>query len=96
MERVFIGLSRAEATRKADERWGRQKGLRRTLRLLRSRLNDAQCRARDAAGRHAAAAQIAAARRGMSGLVGFSAAVPAPYPGRQPPFRRRKHGRIKR
>ena len=33
-------------------------------RLLRRRLNDAQCRARDAAGRHGAAAQVAAARRG--------------------------------
>ena len=32
MERVFIGVSRAEATRKADEWWGRQKGLRQTLR----------------------------------------------------------------
>jgi hypothetical protein len=32
MERVFIGANRAEATRKADEWWGRQKGLRQTLR----------------------------------------------------------------
>jgi hypothetical protein len=32
MERVFIGVTRAEATRKADEWWGRQKGLRQTLR----------------------------------------------------------------
>ena len=32
MERVFIGATRAEATRKADEWWGRQKGLRQTLR----------------------------------------------------------------
>jgi hypothetical protein len=32
MERVFIGVSRAEATHKADEWWGRQKGLRQTLR----------------------------------------------------------------
>jgi hypothetical protein len=32
MERVFIGVSRAEVTRKADEWWGRQKGLRQTLR----------------------------------------------------------------
>jgi len=32
MERVFIGITRAEATRKADEWWGRQKGLRQTLR----------------------------------------------------------------
>jgi hypothetical protein len=32
MERVFIGVSRAEATRKADEWWGRQHGLRQTLR----------------------------------------------------------------
>ena len=32
MERVFIGVSRTEATRKADEWWGRQKGLRQTLR----------------------------------------------------------------
>jgi hypothetical protein len=32
MERVFIGVSRADATRKADEWWGRQKGLRQTLR----------------------------------------------------------------
>jgi hypothetical protein len=32
MERVFIGASRAEATRKAGEWWGRQKGLRQTLR----------------------------------------------------------------
>ena len=32
MERVFIGVSRAGATRKADEWWGRQKGLRQTLR----------------------------------------------------------------
>jgi hypothetical protein len=32
MERVFIGATRAEATRKADEWWDRQKGLRQTLR----------------------------------------------------------------
>jgi hypothetical protein len=32
MERVFIGATRAEATRKADEWWGSQKGLRQTLR----------------------------------------------------------------
>jgi hypothetical protein len=32
MERVFIGVTRAEATRKADEWWGRKKGLRQTLR----------------------------------------------------------------
>jgi hypothetical protein len=32
MERVFIGVSRADATRKADEWWGRQKDLRQTLR----------------------------------------------------------------
>ena len=32
MERVFIGVNRAEATRMADEWWGRQKGLRQTLR----------------------------------------------------------------
>jgi hypothetical protein len=32
MERVFIGATRAEATRLADEWWGRQKGLRQTLR----------------------------------------------------------------
>ena len=32
MERVFIGATRAEATRMADEWWGRQKGLRQTLR----------------------------------------------------------------
>ena len=32
MERVFIGATRTEATRKADEWWGRQKGLRQTLR----------------------------------------------------------------
>jgi hypothetical protein len=32
MERVFIGATRAEATRKADEWWGRQKRLRQTLR----------------------------------------------------------------
>ncbi len=31
MERVFIGATRAEATRHADEWWGRQKGLRQTL-----------------------------------------------------------------
>ena len=30
MERVFIGATRAEATRMADEWWGRQKGLRQT------------------------------------------------------------------
>ena len=32
MEKVFIGATRAEATRKADEWWKRQKGLRQTLR----------------------------------------------------------------
>ena len=32
MERVFIGATRAEATRMADEWWARQKGLRQTLR----------------------------------------------------------------
>jgi hypothetical protein len=32
MERVFIGVTRAEATRKADEWWEGQKGLRQTLR----------------------------------------------------------------
>jgi len=32
MERVFIGAIRADGTRKADEWWGRQKGLRQTLR----------------------------------------------------------------
>jgi hypothetical protein len=32
MERVFIGATRAEATRMADEWWGQQKGLRQTLR----------------------------------------------------------------
>ncbi len=32
MEKVFIGLNRAEATRKADDWWWRQKGLRQTLR----------------------------------------------------------------
>ena len=32
MERVFIRATRAEATRMADEWWGRQKGLQRTLR----------------------------------------------------------------
>jgi hypothetical protein len=32
MERVFIAATRTEATRKADEWWGRQKGLRQTLR----------------------------------------------------------------
>jgi hypothetical protein len=32
MERVFIGVSRADATRKAAEWWGRQKDLRQTLR----------------------------------------------------------------
>ena len=32
MERVFIGATREEATRKADEWWGHQKGLRQTLR----------------------------------------------------------------
>jgi hypothetical protein len=32
MERVFIGITRADATRKADEWWGRQKDLRQTLR----------------------------------------------------------------
>ena len=32
MERVFIGATRAEATRMADEWWERQKGLRQTLR----------------------------------------------------------------
>jgi hypothetical protein len=32
MERVFIGATRAEATRMANEWWERQKGLRQTLR----------------------------------------------------------------
>jgi hypothetical protein len=32
MERVFIGATRADATRMADEWWSRQKGLRQTLR----------------------------------------------------------------
>jgi hypothetical protein len=32
MERVFIGATRAEATRKADEWWKTQKALRQTLR----------------------------------------------------------------
>ena len=32
MERVFIGATRAEATRMADDWWARQKGLRPTLR----------------------------------------------------------------
>ena len=32
MERVFIGATRVEATRMADEWWGRKKGLRQTLR----------------------------------------------------------------
>ena len=32
MERVFIGDTRAEATRMADHWWERQKGLRQTLR----------------------------------------------------------------
>ena len=32
MERVFIGATRAEATRMADEWWAHQKGLRQTLR----------------------------------------------------------------
>jgi len=32
MERVFIGATRAEATRMADDWWARQKGLRQTLR----------------------------------------------------------------
>jgi hypothetical protein len=32
MERVFIGATRAEATRMADEWWKRQEGLRQTLR----------------------------------------------------------------
>lgn len=32
MERVFIGATREEATRKADEWWKSQKGLRQTLR----------------------------------------------------------------
>jgi hypothetical protein len=32
MERVFIGATRAKATRMADEWWGSQKGLRQTLR----------------------------------------------------------------
>ena len=32
MERVFIGATRAEATRMADEWWEGQKGLRQTLR----------------------------------------------------------------
>ncbi len=31
MEGVFIGATRAEATRMADEWWGRQKGLCQTL-----------------------------------------------------------------
>ena len=32
MERVFIGATRAEATRMADDWWALQKGLRQTLR----------------------------------------------------------------
>ena len=32
MERVFIGATRAEATRMADDWWARQKGVRQTLR----------------------------------------------------------------
>jgi hypothetical protein len=32
MERVFIGATRAEATRMADVWWAQQKGLRQTLR----------------------------------------------------------------
>jgi hypothetical protein len=32
VEKVFIGLDRAEATRKADDWWWRQEGLRQTLR----------------------------------------------------------------
>ena len=32
MERVFIGATRAEATRMADDWWAHQKGLRQTLR----------------------------------------------------------------
>jgi hypothetical protein len=32
MERVFIGATRAEATRMADDWWAQQKGLRQTLR----------------------------------------------------------------
>jgi hypothetical protein len=32
MERMFIGATRAEATRMADEWWAHQKGLRQTLR----------------------------------------------------------------
>ena len=32
MERVFIGVTRADATRMADEWWSCQKGLRQTLR----------------------------------------------------------------
>ena len=32
MERVFIGATRAEATRMANEWWERQRGLRQTLR----------------------------------------------------------------
>jgi hypothetical protein len=32
MERVFIGATRAEATRMADEWWASQRGLRQTLR----------------------------------------------------------------
>ena len=32
MERVFIGATREEATRKANEWWASQKGLRQTLR----------------------------------------------------------------
>jgi hypothetical protein len=32
VEKVFIGLDRAEASRKADDWWARQKGLRQTLR----------------------------------------------------------------
>jgi hypothetical protein len=32
MEKVFIGATRAGATRMADDRWAHQKGLRQTLR----------------------------------------------------------------
>jgi hypothetical protein len=32
MERVFIGATRVEATRMADDWWAHQKGLRQTLR----------------------------------------------------------------
>ena len=40
MERVFIGATRAEATRMADEWWGSQKGLRQTLRAINLRYED--------------------------------------------------------